>query len=252
MASPTLPASLALQIGTAQIDLQNVQLRENVVVDEVHLEGGDIRLEPPAAEDTPPRVTAGETRFRAVLSEMNLNRALASLLPPEAPIRNLRAALLSGRVRLTGQYVKVFSIPVTIEGVPRIENGVRVYLDWEAAKVGFTLPAPIREVVEQSLNRTLVLSKAPIPVWLDELRCEPGRLTALGKAHIFWPPVPVTTPAPFSAYEAFPIGEAGRDALAATTPPPALPEGTEETGSAPAAHALPQEERAGEDEPAEP
>ena len=50
----TMPdiTSLPLQpmkIGGAQIHFQNVQLRDDVLVDEVHLDGGGITLEPPTA-----------------------------------------------------------------------------------------------------------------------------------------------------------------------------------------------------------
>jgi hypothetical protein len=189
----------SLRIGAAHIQLQNVQLREDVTLDEVHLDGETVVLEPPAA-DAPARLSTGETRVRAVLSEQNVNRMLAAN-PPDIPFRNLRASLLSGKVRFTGQ-AKLLGIPVALEGVPKVENGVRVFLDWQGVKFGLALPSSVVEVVEQYVNKTLDLTKSPVPVWIDEIRCEPGRLTVLGRARITWPPAPLSAPVPpFSARE---------------------------------------------------
>jgi len=118
VAMPEEPV-LALQqieIGGAQIHLVSVRLREDILLDEVHLEGGDIRVELPAAAGEPPRLFAEGTVFRAMMTEVNLNRALAANPPPGGTLKNLRVAVLSGKLRLTGQIVKGISLPFTIEG----------------------------------------------------------------------------------------------------------------------------------------
>lgn len=216
-----------LRIGAAHIQLQNVQLREDVTLDEVHLDGETVVLEPPAG-DAPAHISTGETRVRAVMSEQNVNRMLAANLPPDVPLRNLRASLLSGKVRFTGQIVKLISIPITLEGVPKVENGVRVFLDWQGVRSGISWPAALVEVVEQYFNKTLDLTKSPVPVWIDEIRCEPGRLTVLGRARITWPPAPLASPVPpFSARESAAIASALPEEPALppdTADVPALPE----------------------------
>jgi hypothetical protein len=226
----TLPTAQPLQIGAAQIHLQNVQLREDVTLDEVHLEGETLRLEMPAAGE-PAHVTTGETRFRVVMSEANLNRTLAANLPPEAEIRNVRLVTLSGKVRFTGQRVVLgLGVPFTVEAVPRIENGVRAFPDLQALNAaGMPMPAAFVEILEQRLRKTLTLdlTQVPIPVWLDEIRCEPGRLTVLGKARFVWPPTPLAPPVPpFSARESSAVLESVEAQTAIPEPPPApsLPE----------------------------
>jgi len=208
VAMPEEPV-LALQqieIGGAQIHLVSVRLREDILLDEVHLEGGDIRVELPAAAGEPPRLFAEGTVFRAMMTEVNLNRALAANPPPGGTLKNLRVAVLSGKLRLTGQIVKGISLPFTIEGVPRIENGTRVSLDWQNVKLGIGMPRAIVDILEEQINQTLDLTQLPIAVWLDALRCEPGRLTAAGRARILLPPVPATPPRlPFRAGEPDPI-----------------------------------------------
>jgi hypothetical protein len=190
-----------IEIGSAQIHLQNVLLREDILLDEVHLDGGDVRIALPAGNE-PARFRTEETRFRAVMSEPNLNRLLAANLPPDVPLRNLRAVLLSGRVRLTAQ-AKLLGLPLTLEAVPRIDNGVRVFLDWQGANLsGLSVPKALVEVLEQHLNKNLDLTKTPFPIRLEEVRCEPGRLTVIGQARVALPPTKGTPPvAPFSARE---------------------------------------------------
>lgn len=179
-----------VQVGTAQIHLMNVMLREDIRLDEVHIESGDVRLDA-LSSDKSLRASAGETRVRIVMSEPNLNRIITTNTPQDVPIKNLKIELFSGKARVSGQYVKLFAIPFTVEIVPRIVNGVRIVLDWKQANVGFGLPAAIVEMIQQRVNddMNLDLSKLPIPVWIDELRCEPGRMTALGKVKLNWPPL---------------------------------------------------------------
>src|SRR6185312_7115100 len=111
----------------------------------------------------------GETSFRAMISEPNLNRILTANTPPDVPVKNLRATLLAGKIRFSGQIVKLITIPLALEAVPRIENGVRVFLDWQDVKLGIALPSMIVEVLEKQLNKTLDISSAPIPIWLEEI-----------------------------------------------------------------------------------
>ena len=194
---------IAIEIGGARIDLQNVRLREDVLLDELHLEGGDIRIEPPA-EDGQVRVTSGETRVRAMMSEANLNRLVAANLPADAPVRGLHIALLSGRARISGKaLISIVPFPFSIEAKPRIENGVRVTLDCRTATLGVDLPRAVVDILEQRINDALGLDVGDldIPLWIDEVRCEPGRLTAIGRARIELPPRPAIGDVPRPAGE---------------------------------------------------
>lgn len=188
--SYTSVAQQAMLVGSARIDLQNVQLREGIVLDELHLEGGNLRVELPSGE-CETRVTGDETKIRAIMSETNLNRLVDSSLPQDAPVRSVHIGLLSGRARISGKVlVSIVPFPFSIEAIPRIENGVRVILDCRTATLGVDLPRAVVDILEQRLNEALSLdvSALEIPIWVDEIRCEPGRLTATGRARIDWPP----------------------------------------------------------------
>jgi hypothetical protein len=225
----TIPLALqTLLIGGVKIDLSNVQLSDALQLDEVHLEGGDIRVDLPRKEGETERVTTGDVSFRLAMSEPNLNRFLEASLPTDVPVRTLRIALYSGRARISGQYVKLIALPFTLDAVPRVENGIRVTLDCQGATAGIGLPAAIVKVIDQLINEYLQidLSRLPIPIWLNELRCEPGRLSAIGRARGIWPPdAAVQAVAPFTPREV-----STRETSTLPPPAPALesPSGTEE------------------------
>ncbi len=192
-----------MKIGGAQIHFQNVLLREDVLVDEVHLEGENVLLE----LHSPTRsggIRTGETRFRAIISEPNVNRLLENNIPEDAPVRHLKIAFLSGKAHITGNYIKMMSLPFTVDAVLRIQNGTRVLLDFQTVSAGgmFSLPQSVVESLEKMINEKLDfdLAQSPVPVWLDTLVCEPGRLTATGRVKIVWPPA-ATPSAPFTARE---------------------------------------------------
>ena len=205
-----------IRVGGAQIHLQQVQLRDDILIDEIHLDAKNGSFEEHKEERKGETAQNGQTKaqsvlqieetgFTATISEPNLNRLLAANVPADAPVRHLRLLLLSGKARVTGQFVKsVLSLPFTVEAVPVVDNGTRLHLDFQSAKMGVTLPGPVLDVIEQVLNRSLSLdlSRLPVPVRLDEIKCEPGRLTVKGKARIAWPAlVAAPPPAPFSALE---------------------------------------------------
>ena len=177
-------------IGAMTLTMQNVTLREDVILEEVRIEGADIDAQAPTEPGGQPRLRTGEMKFRAAISEPNLNRLLAANLPPDAPYRNLKVALYSGKARISGSAVKVLSIPFSIDAAPVIANGVRVGFDLKTGSLaGIGLPSAIVEALEQTVNRAIALdlTKLPVPVFLDEAKCEPGRLTLVGRARIAWP-----------------------------------------------------------------
>jgi hypothetical protein len=197
-----------VRIGGAQIHLKQVQLRDDILIDEIHLDGKELEYQTrktEASDSVQNKISVADTGFTAMMIEPNINRLLMANMPADAPVRNVRLFLLSGKARITGHFVKsVISLPFTVEAVPIVDNGVRVHLDFQEARIGFKLPGSVLDVIEQVINRSLSLdlSRLSVPVRLDEIKCEPGRLTIKGQARIAWPPVSVAPPpAPFSALD---------------------------------------------------
>ncbi|HEV2473494.1 MAG TPA: DUF2993 domain-containing protein, partial [Chthonomonadales bacterium] len=168
-----------ISAGSAQIELRQVALLPGVTLDELSIRSGALEL-----KSCPPQGSAGDVTFRAVVSEANLNTAIRAALPPDSPVRNVSVAVLTGKLRFEGHLARMFSMPISMEAVPRIENGTIVALNWQAARLGVNLPAMVIDIVRQHLNHSLDLRALPIPIWLDEVRCEPGRVTLSGKAQI--------------------------------------------------------------------
>ncbi len=217
--------ALGISIGKAQVQLRNVQVRADLLIDEIDLEGGEIRALAPQSPGEDLTVQAEETHFRIAITEPNINIVLAANEKEDAVVRNLHVALLSGKARVTGHLVKsVLHLPFTVEVVPVIVNGVRVRLDFQSAKSGISLPAPIVDVLEQVINNNqaipLDLSRLPVPVHLDEIRCEPGRLLVNGRARLSWP-------LEFTGQTAAPFTAADPTQITASSAPPELPPGEE-------------------------
>ena len=225
MANSNSDANAPLQFGTALFQAQNVRLRPDTLLDEVRIEGADISVQPPASPGDTARVQTGEMKFRATMSEPNLNLLIQANFPADIPIRNLHIALFSGKARISGQLHKVISLPFTVEATLLITHGVRVGFDLTDVRAGIGMPAVLVEMLEQAMNRAceLDLTKLPFPVYLDEARCEPGRLTVVGKARVIWPPVAAgQIVKPFSVRDPAPVlAPAAEKPALPSAPPPA-------------------------------
>jgi hypothetical protein len=199
---PDNPSPFNLQLGPTQIRAKNVRLRADILLDEVNLESENAEYAAPATPGEEARIHVEELKAQIVLSEPNLNAIVAANLPPSAPVRNLRIALFTGKMKITGQIVKLITIPFTLEATLLIASGVRIVPDFLNVNASvIPLPASAVEIIEKFLRPTLTidLAKLPIPVWLDAVRCEPGRLIAEGRARLHWPPAVTPAPRPFSA-----------------------------------------------------
>lgn len=177
-------------IGTLTLTMQNITLRDDLVLEDARIEGAEITIEAPTEPGGQPHIQTGELKFRAAISEPNLNRLLSANAPQDASVRNLKVTLYSGKARISGSAVKVLSIPFSLDAVPKIANGIRVSFDLKTGSlVGIGLPSAIVDAIEQVVNRAVALdlTKLPFPVFLEEAKCEPGRLTLVGRARIAWP-----------------------------------------------------------------
>ena len=186
----SLETGRRVAIGAMTLTMQNIALRDDLILEDARIEGADIIIETPAEAGGQVRVQTGEMKFRAAISEPNLNRLLAANVPQDAPVRNLKVTLYSGKARINGSAVKVLSLPFSLDAALQIANGIRVSFDLTTGSlVGVGLPSAIVEAIEQVVNRAVALdlTKLPFPVFLEEAKCEPGRLTLVGRARIAWP-----------------------------------------------------------------
>jgi hypothetical protein len=193
MPDPIVASAVTLTLG-------QIQIKPNVAIEEVTLSSDSITIEPSSEKGQPPRIQAGETRFSGVLTEPNLNALVASVLANSPTMRDVQVALMSGKAKITGQYVKLLPVPFNVEAVPIIENGIRLVLDVVGSSTGIiSHPNWLVNFLETNVVSKVAvdLGKLPFPVWLDEARCEPGRLVLQGKARLEYPFVPKTVTSMF-------------------------------------------------------
>lgn len=175
-------------VSSAQVVARGVSVSPHLLLEEVTLEGGTMSLGGTTAGIT--NMDLGEVKVRATLSEPNLNRIVQANLPADLPLKNLQFSLYSGKVKVSGNYVKLVSIPVVVDATILVKNGIDISLDLTEVKAGVGLPAAVVEVIEGQLNRELgrqigeQMRQLPFPVYVEEIRCEPGRLVAFGRMRV--------------------------------------------------------------------
>ena len=178
----------AIKIGASSLIIRDAQLRPDLLIDEVSIEAAGFvisQLDPSNLQVN----SSSESRFRATISEVNLvNFALANL--PD----NVRKMLRETRITILQGKVQVQCVPyalpltITVEASPVIVGGKIIQLNWHGAQLGgIAFPTPMIDLVARHLNQSYDLSTLPIDFRLEEIRCEPGRLTALGWAKLEWP-----------------------------------------------------------------
>ena len=201
MIDQTLPFSLLL--GQTEVISNNVRVNSDLVLDQVRLSASAASFASAPSSDSPSRLTIDELSVLVVLSEPNLNAIVAANLKSDL-LRNVNIALLSGKMRISGQFIKLITIPFTLEAIPRIENGIRIVPEFLGLNASvFSLPASAVEILEQNLRPmlTIDLTKLPVPAYLDAVVCEPGRLRAEGRARVRFPRNAAPSSAPSSPLE---------------------------------------------------
>ena len=172
------------------VTLKDLQLAPGITIDEAILETSALQLFFNSAGTQQAGFKTEPVRFRAYISEVNLNTLLAEHTPADVPVKNLKASLLSGRVLLRGQFLKsVVAFPFAMEAAPQITDGKLVRMRCSGSNVGgMALPSAAVQLIEAAINEKLVinLADAPIPVTLTELILEPGRIRATGTVILEW------------------------------------------------------------------
>jgi LmeA-like phospholipid-binding len=184
---PDFSRMSAKEVG---LTLKDLQLAPGITIDEAILETGALQLLLQSSGSSQPAFVCDAVRFKAYVSEVNLNTLLAQHRPPDVPVKNLKASLLSGRVLLRGQFLKsVVAVPFAMEATPQITDGKQVRVRCSGSNVaGMALPAAAVQLIEATINEKLVidLSDSPVPVTLTELVLEPGRIAASGTVVLQW------------------------------------------------------------------
>lgn len=208
-------SALSFDVDEGQIRLRKGSLRLPQLPHPLPFDDLSIELGPTHfAFDNALHGELGPTNITVVLAEVTLNTILEQFVPSNAPVADLSLRLLSNKVIAEGRFLPAkiklpFSflsvpIPFTAEVIPTLPSPTQIYLELKTVRTGFPLPEIAIHKIEQMLNELLGLNlqNLPIPLTLQEIRCEPGRLTVHAHTQLKWPlPAPSVplVPAPFSA-----------------------------------------------------
>lgn len=187
-AGPASPGNqpLEVRVKSASLTAREIQLGEVIALEELRLDASGL------AASSAGRASIGIQELNAslVVTEKQLNEFLAGRTVDS--VRDLQAALLNGRVRISGRYGNLLgmSLPFTITAVPEIEGGARLRLDpRQMSLVGAPIPGfgvqMIGERLNESLAKALDVTRLPLPgIRLTGLRIETGRLVLTATATI--------------------------------------------------------------------
>ncbi len=192
-----IPQNPTVDVDKAHLTFNQVQLPYGLVIDEVHLDFAGIHAAGPGAAGTQPAADVKESQFRVMMTEPHVNLLLRENAD-KVPAKDVSIVVLTGKLRVHGTYVKsILRLPFVVECVPRIENGVKIHFDFKDAQMGVSMPSFIVDAISQHLM-AIDLNKLPVPVFLESIECEPGRITVTGRARLSWPLLGGSTAAPFT------------------------------------------------------
>ncbi len=172
---PVEKKTFSLTARNARLDARDVQLGDMISLDEIRLMAGAISYR--SGPDGVIKIEVLEATL--IVTESAFNGFLEK--STDEPFSELQAAMLNGKMRISGRYRMLLPIPFTVTAVPEIEGGARLRLDSKhMSLVGAPLPGfgveMIGEKINAQLARAFDANNLPIPVRLTKLTVETGRL----------------------------------------------------------------------------
>ena len=172
-------------LGSVTIDGEQVQLRETILLEMLHVEMRDAEFDSGRKRLKAVR----ETIFRAVVSEAGLNDYLRRNPPPEEePVRIKHVYLRQGHFYVEAtRWLLGRAWPFTSTTEPRLVSSTR--LDFEPERmtvmgVRVLLPASALQWFAKRMNQGFDFTTLPFPVRISRFTVEPGRITLEGTADV--------------------------------------------------------------------
>jgi len=175
---------MSIQVDSAALTARRIRFGDLFTLEEARLQAEDISLS--AAPGGAIRI--GSLTGTLVATESAVNHALHGRA--EDSLSDLRAAFLTGRMRIEGRYRGPLGLPIpfAFTSVPEIEGGARIRLDPRKLSVVAGVPVPgallefLGERINARLARALDVSRLPFAVRLTDLKVETGRILLSGTA----------------------------------------------------------------------
>ncbi len=165
-----------LSARSLRLDAHDVDLGGVITLDELKLAAGSLSIAPGPGG----ALRIADLTGTLIVTESALNRFLRGR--DEGPLRDLQIAMLTGKVRIAGRYVRLgIPVPFSFTAVPEIEGGARLRLDPRQMSVAGApmpnfMPHLIAERINPRLAEALDVTRLPLPVRLTGLTVETGRI----------------------------------------------------------------------------
>ncbi len=165
-------------IRRIEVDGWEVRVGHDLVLDSLHLELNNLRYHAPPNQT----VTVGDSLLEIHLTEAALNQYLRHQ-HPDSPTE---VRLNDGTVTIKGT-MKLLGLPTPIESTGRVEIKDGTRLEYRADTVRLSvdpIPGIGPQYVEKRLNPLLDVGQLNLPLRLDTIAVEPGRLVVRGAAYL--------------------------------------------------------------------
>jgi hypothetical protein len=169
---------VAGRLRRIDVDGWNVHAGNQIDLESFHLELHNLRYHAPPDES----LTVGQSQLEIQITEPALNRYLRRQNPDNQP----EITLDSGRVTLKGN-MRLLGIdtPLVTTGSLEIVDHTQVNYRAETVRLGAEpIPGIGTEYVEKHLNPLLNVTRLNLPLRLDEIEVQPGRLIVRGSASL--------------------------------------------------------------------
>jgi hypothetical protein len=166
------------RINQIDIDARHVRAGQQIELETVHLALRNVRYHAPPEE----RVSVGSSELVIHLTEAALNDYLRRQHPNSQPVVHLN----DGTVTLKGT-LRLLGLPTPIETEGRLEVVERTRLEFRASSVRLAIdpiPGIGREYVENQLNPLVNVARLKLPLRLDSVQIQCGRMIVRGAAYL--------------------------------------------------------------------
>jgi hypothetical protein len=169
---------VAGRLRQIDVDGWNVRAGNQIDLESFHLELHNLRYHAPPDES----LSIGDSHLEIQITEPALNNYLSRQHPDNRP----EIRLDSGRVTLKGT-MRLLGIdtPLITTGWLAVVDHTRVEFRAESVRLATNpIPGIGTEYVENHLNPLLNVTRLDLPLRLDEIEVQPGRLIVRGSAHL--------------------------------------------------------------------
>lgn len=169
----------SLKVGSVKAVFRDIELDFGLLVGsfEVTVDRAAVTLDPFAFDMALPGKAV------AVVTERAIGQLLAAQAPPQ--VKDFEVSISGGKIYVTAKAQVIVTIPVKAVCFLEIVGGHSVYVRLESVDVMGGAAKNLVESQIEKVNPVLTVSDLPVPVELQSVECESGRVTLHGVVKSF-------------------------------------------------------------------